>query len=149
MRCSKAERAIELSLAGELDGKKQTALKDHLRFCAACRSRYADANKLHTLLSASPSEEFPSWVHASIMDKVHRLDAKRPGFVHRYKLAPAGALIAMILSVWAGTNVGITGYTQNFKENSSTESYLVSSSNAEFGENSLLNMWSENGDTNE
>jgi len=149
MRCSKAERYIDLSLDGELESSRQAVLNDHLKTCAACRTRFANAEKLHTQLSAANLVEFPSWVHAQIMDKVHRLDDKRPGFVRRFKLAPAGALLAIMLSFWAGANVGITGYNKTFVEPTTSNSSLTTASNVEFGENSLLNIWSENGDINE
>lgn len=149
MRCSKAQTEIELNLSGELNASRRAVLSAHLDSCSACRKSYAQAEKLHTQLLKAPQTEFPAWVHAQIMDKVHRLDDRRPGLIRRFKLAPAGALLAIVLSFWAGANIGITGYNKSFVDASSSNAGIVTVSNVEFGENSLLNIWAENGDTNE
>jgi len=148
MRCSKAKRYMELKLDGELKVSRQAVLSDHLNGCAKCRNWLAEAEKLQAVLSDAPKAEFPAWVHAQIMDKVHRLADQRPGFIRRYKLAPAGALLAVLLSFWAGTNVGLAGFSISNKSSSST-STLVSTNTSTFGENSLLDIWDSNGDTNE
>ena len=105
MRCSKAKRYLEKELDGELDTRFQAKLQSHLDKCPACKVFLADAQKLHLMLSNLPKPEFPSWIHGQIMDKVHRLEAKNPGFFRRYKLAPVTAMLTIVLSLWAGVKV--------------------------------------------
>ncbi len=149
MRCSKAQTEIELSLGGELNPSRQTVLFAHLKVCPACRNSYAAAEKLHFLLADAPKEVFPAWVHAQIMDKVHRLDSRSPSFIRRFKLAPATALLAIGLSFWAGANLGISSYINSFTQPSPSSSTTLGASETEFGEHSLLSIWSEPGDVNE
>ncbi len=149
MRCSKAKRFIELNLDGHLAESNNKALSAHLSSCQACSNWQADAEKLHKLLSGAPQPEFPTWIHAQIMDKVHRLENRRPGFIRRFKLAPATALLATILSFWLGTNVGISSFGTTQSTEISEVSNLTTASLSDFGENSLLGIWNEDGDTNE
>lgn len=149
MRCSKAQRYIDLSLDGELKQSHRQELTQHLQKCTACTNWQAQAEKLQLMLSTAPKAEFPAWVHANLMDKVHRLDNARPGFVHRFKLATATATLAVVLSFWAGAQVGIKNFTPVNEENAGQESILVSTNSIDFGENSLIESYENLGETNE
>jgi len=148
MRCSKAKRYLEKELDGELDIRFQAKLQSHLDKCPACKVFLADAQKLHLMLSNLPKPEFPSWIHGQIMDKVHRLEAKNPGFFRRYKLAPVTAMLTIVLSLWAGVKVGIVSYNNIIPEK--TESLtLTSIAYGSFGENTILDNIAENGEQGE
>jgi len=149
MRCSKAKRFIELNLDGLLAESQAKALNEHLSSCSACWNWQAEAEKLHLLLSNAPQSEFPAWIHAQIMDKVHRLENRRPGFIRRFKLAPATAMLAIVFSFWLGTNVGIRSFGTPSSPATKAASSITTASLSDFGENSLLGIWDEAGDLNE
>ena len=52
MRCRNAKAWLEAQLDGELDPTVASALQEHLKQCAACRSFEQHQHHLHTLLSA-------------------------------------------------------------------------------------------------
>lgn len=148
MRCSKVQRYLEKQLDGELDERSGLKLLYHLDKCPACKAFLEKAKKLQLLLSALPQEEFPAWIHGQIMDKVHRLEAKNPGFFRRYKLAPVTAMLTIVLSLWAGVKVGIVSYNNIIPEK--TESItLTSVAYGSFGENTILDNIAENGEQGE
>jgi len=142
MRCSKAKRLIDLKLDGELSASLSRALNQHLDKCPACNAWLSEAAKLNTMLSATPDNAVPAWVHAQIMDKVKRMEAAKPSFNRRFKLATATATLAVFVSLLAGVHVGV----QTFKtetEAFDTSSYSISSAN--FGENSLMEDYETGG----
>ena len=149
MRCSRAQRYIDLQLDGELNPRYQQSLTQHLAKCPVCRAWAAEAPKLQLMLSVPLQPEFPAWVHANIMDKVHRLDNKRPSVIQRFKLAPATAALAVIISFWAGAQVGIQSINYTAKTETSASSTLLSSNTITFGENSLIDSYETGGSTNE
>lgn len=134
MRCSTAKRYINMQLDSELKPKHRHPLDKHLAKCSSCRAWQSEEQKLHTMLSARPAPELPSWVHARIMDSVHRLDNKRPSFAHKLRLATAGAAIAVVISTWAGMQIGI----KSFDETNTTTDSSVAAVSADFGENTIL-----------
>ena len=148
MRCSKVQRYLEKQLDGELDERSGLKLLYHLDKCPACKAFLEKAKKLQLLLSALPQEEFPAWIHGQIMDKVHRLDNCRPGFFRRYKLAPVTAMLTIALSLLIGIKVGTVSYKNIVPEN---QDYTISTSVAYggFGENTILDYVSENGEQDE
>lgn len=149
MRCSKAQRYIDLKLDGELNDQHQLKLNKHLSACPGCRNWQNQAEKLQLMLSAPQPAEFPAWVHANIMDKVHRLDNKRPGFVSRFKLAPATTAIAIIFSFWIGAQVGIKSFNPETDTTTTESTNLLSSNSITFGENTLIDSYDTIGDNNE
>jgi len=82
------------------------------------------------------------------MDKVHRLDSQNPGFFRRYKLAPVTAMLTIALSLLIGIKVGTVSYKNIVPEN---QDYTISTSVAYggFGENTILDYVSENGEQDE
>jgi len=149
MRCSKAKCYLDLALDNELKAKQRTALNDHLNKCSGCRKWQLESVRLHNMLSAPPQSEFPAWVHAQIMDKVHRLDNARPSFARRYKLAPATATLAVIISFWAGAQVGIRNYNNTQSTTTETATSVATAVTSDFGENSLLDSYYYSGGNNE
>jgi predicted anti-sigma-YlaC factor YlaD len=146
MRCSKAKRYIDLKLDGELNPRHLPILTTHLSACSACRAWQADAAKLQLILANAPAPEPPAWVHAQIMDKVHRLDKVRPGFARRFQLATATAVVAVFFSFWAGAQVGVKSFNTQTEISGIAN---ISVSTLSFGENTLLDSYDSSGDTNE
>ena len=145
MRCSTAKRYINLQLDNELKAKHQHSLDRHLAKCSACRAWQAEELKLHAMLSAKPAPELPSWVHARIMDSVHHLDTKRPAFAHKLRLATAGAAIAVIVSTWAGVQIGI----KSFHHSPNNRNNSISTFSTYFGENTIMENYLLIGDNYE
>jgi predicted anti-sigma-YlaC factor YlaD len=148
MRCSKAQRYLEKKLDGELDDRSGLKLLSHLDQCPACKAYLRNATKLKRMLSALPQEEFPAWVHGQIIDKVHRLDNRRPGFFRRYKLTPVTAMLTIALSLWAGIKVGSVSYNIASPAKEETTIY-TSVAYGEFGENTILDNITKNGEQGE
>ncbi|MDY0151868.1 MAG: zf-HC2 domain-containing protein [Candidatus Cloacimonas sp.] len=149
MRCSKAQHYIDLSLDGELKARHQKHLRQHLATCKVCPAWQTQAVKLQHMLANAPQVEVPAWVHANIMDKVHRLDKQRPSFVNRFKLAPATATLAIIISFWVGAQIGSKSFTNETDTNITQSTTLLSSNNIVFGENSLIDSYEATGESNE
>lgn len=142
MRCSTAKRYINLQLDGEIKPEPQHRLKQHLAKCPACRSWQAEELRLYQLLSAKPVPEMPAWIHARIMDSVHRLDAKRSNFAHKFRLATAGVAIAVLISAWGGMEIGI----KSFGDANSPQDNSVATVSSAFGENTILESYLVIGD---
>ena len=149
MRCSKAQHYIDLSLDGELKARHQKHLRQHLATCKVCPAWQTQAVKLQHMLANAPQVEVPAWVHANIMDKVHRLDNQRPSLIRRLKLAPVAATLAISLSFWGGAKVGVASYNNSTKTVSGTSTSLLSSNTTYFGENSLVDSYYAAEETNE
>lgn len=149
MRCSKAQRYIEQNLDGELKPRHQIQLRQHLATCKTCPLWQTQAIKLQNMLADAPQVEVPAWVHANIMDKVHRLENRRPSFINRFKLAPATAAMAIIISFWAGAQIGIKSFTNETIPSISQNATLLSSNSLVFGENSLIDSYDTYGESNE
>ncbi len=138
MRCSTAKRYIDLKLDGELKARHADELSRHLTSCPSCRAWQAEAGKLQTLMQAAPAPLPPAWVHAQIMDKVLFKTKQRPGFVQRFRLATASAVVAVFFSFWAGTMVGVSTFNTGSQ---TSESTTVSVSSLSFGENTIVDGW--------
>ncbi|MDD4309817.1 MAG: zf-HC2 domain-containing protein [Candidatus Cloacimonetes bacterium] len=149
MRCSKARSYIDIQLDGELNPHRRKVLNKHLEKCQDCNIWATKATDLQLMLSAQPQPEFPAWVHANIMDKVHRLDNQRPSLIRRLKLAPVTATLAISLSFWGGAKVGVASYNNSTKTVPSTNTTLLSSNTTYFGENSLVDSYYAAEETNE
>ena len=147
MRCSTAKRYIDLKLDGELKARHADELSRHLTSCPSCRAWQAEAGKLQTLMQAAPAPLPPAWVHAQIMDKVLFKAKQRPGFVQRFRLATASAVVAVFFSFWAGTMVGVKSFHTPVTEIS--ESSNITLSSLSFGENTLVDDWITTEDYNE
>jgi len=147
MRCSTAKRYIDLKLDGELKARHADELSRHLTSCPSCRAWQAEAGKLQTLMQAAPAPLPPAWVHAQIMDKVRFKAQQKPGFVQRFRLATASAVLAVFCSFWAGTMVGVKSFQSSATELSESSSMTVSS--LSFGENTLVDAWDTAGDYDE
>lgn len=146
MRCSKAKRYVDLMLDSELKQHQQDKLQRHLISCSACRKWQTEAKAMQHVLSQAPEVEVPAWIHAQIMDKVQRLDHQHPTFVRRFRLATATAALAILLSTWAGMEVGIT----SFKSADETQANTISvSTYSGFGENTMLDSYLDLGDDHE
>ncbi|PKN73477.1 MAG: hypothetical protein CVU50_01825 [Candidatus Cloacimonetes bacterium HGW-Cloacimonetes-3] len=146
MRCSTAQRYIDLKLDGELKPRHLPVLTKHLSACKACQTRQADAARLQQILANAPAPEPPAWVHAQIMDKVQRMGKARPTFARRFQLSTATAVVAIFFSFIAGTQIGVRSFKTEAEVAPTT---TVSESTIAFGENTLLDTYESTGGSNE
>lgn len=151
MRCSKAQRQLELKLDHELKQSSIPALDLHLSRCATCREYQAQATNLKQILKAETRPEFPSWIHYQIMEKAAQHDKKRLSYRRRWKLQAVPALLAVLLSLSVGGLVGKEVFATliPFPQVVSTAKLDGSKDNSSFGEISLLDEANSTGGINE
>ncbi|MDD3535078.1 MAG: zf-HC2 domain-containing protein [Candidatus Cloacimonetes bacterium] len=133
MRCHTAERYINRQLDNELPAKKALRLQKHLSRCSSCRALQKEYQELQHALSSLPQPEYPAFLHHKIMNA---LPVKSRRYEQsRFRLSLATAALSLLLSIGAGTFVGLKGFDLSEVEDNAiaeTEAQLY------FGENSLM-----------
>jgi anti-sigma factor RsiW len=134
-------------LDNELDVSRKPELQLHLDTCAACESYHRRQIKLRDLLSQGPRDEFPEWLHQRIMYQVKEHERERIGFARRWKLQTIPAALAVVLSLYVGSLVGVKAYnTSNTSNTATTIQTTESTELASFGETSLIEVVATGGD---
>ena len=134
MRCKKAESYIWLNLDGEINEKQKIALDKHLESCSFCNQLQGEFSNLKQSLSQMPDVEFPEFLHHRIMNALPRRSKRAQAL--RLNLSLAATALSIILSIAAGTLVGLKGFedpaaiVQSISEEDSGQ--LL------FGENSIM-----------
>lgn len=133
MRCTTAERYINRQLDNELAPKKALRLEKHLSRCSACQALQKEYTQLQQALNSLPVPEYPAFLHHRIMNA---LPAKSRRYeLRRYRLSLATAALSLLLSIGAGTFVGLKGFDLQEEEK---ESIAEAEAMLYFGENSLM-----------
>lgn len=133
MRCHTAEHYINRQLDNELSAKKQLRLQRHLSRCISCQTMQKEYAGLQQALNGLPQPEYPSFLHHRIMNA---LPAKsRSQELRRFRLSLATAALSLLLSIGAGTFVGLKGFDLSKEEK---ESIAKAETQPSFGENSLM-----------
>lgn len=140
MRCSKAERYISQKLDGEIKARHLAELNQHLNVCSSCRATLKAYSDLQSNLQAAPAAEYPAWLHHRIMANLPI--SSKPSRVQRWGLSYAAPSLAIMLSLYVGTLVGIKGYEVSSQSQSTAES-TEQISYISFGENSLIGDYDE------
>jgi predicted anti-sigma-YlaC factor YlaD len=96
MDCAEVRRLLEAMVDGDLDRARRTAVRDHLRQCAACAAASDEAASLPSRLRALSSPDPPPSLVASVLARVPR--RQRLGSLGWGLLAPEALLVAFI--VW-------------------------------------------------
>jgi predicted anti-sigma-YlaC factor YlaD len=137
MRCKTAERLISLKLDNELSAHQAQALQEHLQECSSCARILAANQDLQAQLQVTSLPEYPEWLHYRILSNLPR--ENRRSWVRKPGLSYATASLAILLSLFAGTLVGIKGYegSQLHPQIEESETYIS------FGEHSLLEVFDE------
>jgi len=138
MRCSKAERYISLKLDNQISARRAKALKVHLDQCPSCRNVLTQHRALVTKLQKLPQAEYPQYLHHRIMSNLPR--SNKRSWLQSYGLSYATATVAIALSLFAGSLVGIKGYEspQNYSSQSEIDYESIS-----FGEHTLLEYYDD------
>lgn len=108
MKCKAVRRKIFLYVSGDLGRRSSTAVEKHLTFCSACRQEFRLLQETLAAIKQADLKErqkLPEWdqgLWAGMMEKiaVGRISApgkSRPGLGSWRKLAPAAALVGLIL----------------------------------------------------
>lgn len=134
MRCKTAEHYISLKLDHELKAKHETKLQQHLARCASCKVLHQDYARLQSRLQKLPEPEFPPQLHHMIMSGLPKRN--RAMELRRFRLSMAATALSIVLSIGAGTLVGLKGYESTGMLND----YAVEEAIDQplFGENSLM-----------
>lgn len=149
MRCSKAQEMIILKLDKELKARYSVSLEKHLAVCADCRLYREEMGKQNARFTELSAPQYPSWLHHRILAQANEHDSLRRHSRMMLQLQKIPALIAILLSLYIGTLVGIktnssaTAGTQEYSETTSTTAL------ASFGENSIVDDSYYNGGYNE
>jgi hypothetical protein len=116
MKCADVDRLSTAYVDGELDERRSSALRGHLRLCEACAARVADEAVVRDAAAALPARmDPPGDLWAAIDARLAQEeigDAARPRLVlwwqrvldgarrYRIPLAFSGAAAAALLAVW-------------------------------------------------
>jgi predicted anti-sigma-YlaC factor YlaD len=134
MRCKTAEHYISRKLDNELKPKHEAQLQKHLARCASCQQLTQDYRSLQKQLQRAELPEFPAFLHHRILNNLPK--RSRATELRRFRLSMAATALSIVLSIGAGTLVGLKGY-----EGTGLLSDYVSEEVIEqplFGENSLM-----------
>ncbi len=138
MRCKTAERLISLKLDGEITARQGRALQTHLQRCPSCQDILAISKALDQSLQKLPDAEYPEYLHHRIMANLPQKPQRSR--MQRYGLSYATATAAILLSLFAGSLVGIKAYQSQNELYSQSETEYESLS---FGEHTLLELYHE------
>lgn len=134
MRCKTAEHYISLKLDHELKPKQETKLRQHLESCISCKALNQDYARMQTGLQQLPVPECPPQLHHLVMSNLPKRN--RNAELRRFRLSLAAASLSIVLSIGAGTLVGLKGYESTDMLNDYAAEEVIDQ--PLFGENSLM-----------
>jgi hypothetical protein len=146
MTCRKFKKLLTPWLDGELKPEQAKDLQTWLdgctvaRQCSDCRKLIDEHRSFHRLYSALPQPEFPAFLHHRIMDQIKAKETVSAKHAVRIRWQTVPATLAILLSLYAGSLVGIRTFT-NQPTKADTKSELYS-----FGETNVANNFYANGD---
>lgn len=150
MTCRKFKKLLIPWLDGELSPERATELKAFLsqcgqvRQCSECRKLIDDYQSFHRLMNSIPQKEFPAYLHHRIIDEINRREPifhKRQVRV-RWQTVPA--TLAILLSLYVGSLIGIRTFSTPAQTNETQELY---SYNGNFGDHGLATELNLSGGT--
>jgi anti-sigma factor RsiW len=95
MSCELVERDLDAYLDRELDAESSTAVREHVRMCAACRRQLAEREALARLVRGAPYYSAPDRLRARVLAQ-----STRSSSTHRVLTWATAAVL--LLSVGAG-----------------------------------------------
>lgn len=143
MRCAKVRKLMIPYQDKELAGGLTLRLKEHLCQCGSCRKYAQDLRKLDSLLESQENPQMPQWLYERIMHQVKTHEPQRQSFRRRWKLQTVPITLALLLSLYAGTLIGVKTFTIGPIE-TATETESIA-----YGETSLYGLAYLNGDHHE
>ncbi|MDP2172976.1 MAG: hypothetical protein Q8M98_04170 [Candidatus Cloacimonadaceae bacterium] len=146
MRCHTAKRQIDLQAKTGLEPAQSGELRLHLESCFRCRVYFEQAQKLQRLLSPSSPPEFPTWLHENIMHQVRMHEPQRVILRRRMKLQNIPATLAIILSIYIGSLLGVNAFKAETPPVAEVSVYQDDSFEvASFGESTIFELRNGNG----
>lgn len=146
MRCTKMRHYIDLQARLEPEQALVGELRSHLDSCPRCRVRYEQAQKLQLLLSPGSLPEFPTWMHEKIMHQVRTHEPQRVALRRRMRLQTIPAALAVILSIYIGSLVGVKAFNAETSTNTGIAAYQEEGvTMASFGESTIFELDSSDG----
>jgi len=139
MRCAKVRKKLIPHQDKELAGGLTLHLEKHLRRCGSCRKYASELRRLDSLLQSDDDPQMPQWMHERIMHQIKSHEPQRLSFRRRWKLQTVPITLALLLSLYVGTLVGVKTFSYEPSE-PSTESENIS-----YGETSLYDLAYLNG----
>ena len=95
MSCELVERDLDAYLDRELDAAASTAVREHVRTCAACRRQFAQRETLSRLVRGAPYYSAPDRLRARVLAQSSRSHSVR-------RVLTWAAAAVLVLSVGAG-----------------------------------------------
>ena len=95
MSCELVERDLDAYLDRELDAAASTAVREHVRTCAACRRQFAQRETLSRLVRAAPYYSAPDRLRARVLAQSSQSHSVR-------RVLTWAAAAVLVLSVGAG-----------------------------------------------
>jgi hypothetical protein len=146
MTCRNFKKLLTPWLDGELKPELAKELEIWLddcgkvRQCSGCRKLIDEHRSFHRLYNVLPRQEFPAFLHHQIIDKINSREAVRHQHAVRIRWQTIPATIAILMSLYVGSLVGIRTFNNQTARND-TKSELYT-----FGETNLANNFYTNGD---
>jgi len=107
MRCSTVKSQISPWLDNELDSRHALKIEQHLDTCPLCKAHAEQARKLNSMLQATSTPPLPDWIHNRILQSAREHDDLRSSLRRKWNLQLIPAAMAIVMSLYLGTLVGI------------------------------------------
>jgi hypothetical protein len=147
MTCRKIRKQLIPWLDGELQPDKAKEIQAwfdscaQVRQCSVCRKLIAEYRSFQNAFQNTPQTGFPAYLHHRIMDSVKQREPIRHRHEIRTRWEAIPATIAILISLYAGSLIGIKTFTsQSGAVNENSELYS-------FGENGTVSTFYTAGDT--
>jgi anti-sigma factor RsiW len=150
MTCREFRKQLIPWLDGELKPDKAAELMawlnscDEVRQCHRCRKLTEEYRSFHVTFQNTPQKEFPAFLHHRIMAEIINKEQVRAKHHHRISWQAIPATIAILLSLYFGSLVGVKTFnTQSVVVTEVTET----TEQLSFGENGMVSTIYSNGET--
>ncbi len=143
MRCRKVNDLLIPYLDKELSGDAVLRLEKHLQTCVSCRVRLSEYRKLDTMLKVGETIEMPDWMRERIRHQVRMHDPQRRAFRRRWNLQTVPITLALLLSIYIGTLIGIKTFTVAATEPAGDPEIIA------YGETTIFDLAYTNGENHE
>ncbi|MBM4403742.1 MAG: zf-HC2 domain-containing protein [Candidatus Cloacimonetes bacterium] len=142
MRCSKVRKLLTPYLDQELSGGMRPRLEKHLQSCGSCSQYTQQLKAVDAILQREDVAEMPGWLQERIIGQIKTHEPQRQSIRRRWKLLLVPITLALLLSLYTGTLVGIK--TLTIEETETTKANTIV-----YSETTLYDLGLLNGDYDE
>jgi anti-sigma factor RsiW len=148
MKCTMNKRKLSAYLDGEMSEKEKKAMGEHLEHCEECRKELAAISSVVDALNGVEGMDVPPYFMTRLRQEIREQARPEPFFQRIRRMAlSAGAIVAVAVSLFAGSQMGRTIYqsiTQDSELNSSLKSDVFGMGTfEEFPGGSLSDIYNE------